>query len=84
MDRKEQGARDWISNREKHLCRRDEAGVPGQMQEAPWEEHAGCKKKSSQDNTTPSPQERDTVRKAMVCECLLKTPKYLCVIMVTA
>ena len=51
MDRKEQGAWDWISNREKHLCRRDEAGVPGQMQEAPWEEHAGCKKRAAR--TTP-------------------------------
>lgn len=53
MDRKEQGAFDWISNREKHLCRRDEAGVPGQMQEAPWEEHAGCKKKKRAARTTP-------------------------------
>lgn len=51
MDRKEQGACDWISNREKHLCRGDEAGVPGQMQEAPWEEHAGCKKRAA--GTTP-------------------------------
>ena len=42
------------------------------------------KKKSSQGNTTPSPQEREGVRKAKVCECLLKTPKYLYVIMVTA
>lgn len=73
MDRKEQGACKWISEREQHLCKDDEAAAGQTRKLLEKSESAGDRGRPAEPLLPP--KRGDGVRKARVCECSLKTPQ---------